>query len=90
MITATVHIGQQKMLKNFRQRSIIQYKKVHSYTQETYILIHSLKYPSAFIVLRVRLTKYQQIHPDVPPAGSKCLHICLHIYWNPYGTFNIG
>ena len=20
-------------------------------------------------------------------AGTKCLHVCLHIDWNPYGTF---
>ena len=35
-----MHIVQQLMLKMLRQESIIQYKKAHSYTQETYILIH--------------------------------------------------
>ena len=20
---------------------------------------------------------------------TKCLHVCLHIDWNPYGTFNV-
>ena len=54
-----------------------------------HILIHILKYPSAFIVLMVRLTKYQQIHPDIPPASQQMFtFLCLHIYWNPYSTFN--
>ena len=37
------------------------HKKIH-------ILIHILKYSSVCLVLGVKLTKYQQIHPDVPPA----------------------
>ena len=76
------------MLKPLIQKSIIHYKSVHSYTQETHILIHILKYSSAFIVLGVRLTKYQQIHIDIPPAAQQMLTFFLHIYWNPYSTFN--
>ena len=59
------------MLTFFRQQSIIQYKEVHSYTQETRTLIHILKYLSAFIVLGLRLTKYQQIHPHILPAAQQ-------------------
>ena len=42
-----------------------------------------------YSVLGVRLTKYQQIHPDIPPAAQQSLQCCLHIDWNPYSTFNI-
>ena len=44
----------------------------------------------------VRLTKYQQIHPDIPPAAQQIFiflfiffvfHFCLHIFWSPYCTF---
>ena len=63
---------------------------IHSYTQETHILIHILKYSSAIIVLGVRLTKYQQIIKYIHIyhlLRSKCLHVCLHTDWNPYSTF---
>ena len=30
--------------------------------------MHILKYPSVVIVLVARLTKYQQVHPDIQPA----------------------
>ena len=67
------------MLKILRQESIIQYKQVYSYTQETYILIHILRYSSAFIVLGVKLTKYQQIHSDIQPAAQQ-MFTCLFTY----------
>ena len=60
-----MHIVQQEMIKILRQDSIMQYKLVHSYTQETYVLIHISRYSSAFIMLGVRLTKYQQMHSDI-------------------------
>ena len=44
---------------------------MHSYTLETHILIHILKYSSAFIVVGVRLTKCQQTHPDIPLAAQQ-------------------
>ena len=59
------------MLKNLRQMSIIQYKKYTLIHKKSYSLIYILKYSSAFIVLRVRLTKYQQIYSDVPLAAQK-------------------
>ena len=40
-------------------------------------------------MLGVRLTKYQQIHPDIPPAAQQCLQFCLHIDWNLYSTFKL-
>ena len=58
------------MLRHLSQKRILHHKQVHSYTQETYVLIHILKYSSAFIVLGVRLTKCQQIHQDVAPAAQ--------------------
>ena len=33
--------------------------------------IHILKYSSVFVVLGVRLIKYQQIHPNMPPAAQQ-------------------
>ena len=56
------------MLKRLRQYSIIQHKQALSYAQENHIITPILKYPSVFVVLGVRLTKYQQIHPDIAPA----------------------
>ena len=41
---------------------------MHSYAQEDHILIPFFKYSSVFIVLGVRLTKYQQIHVHMAPA----------------------
>ena len=40
-------------------------------TRNPYILIHILKYSSAFTVLGVRLTKYQQIHTDTQPDAQQ-------------------
>ena len=41
------------------------------YTQENHIPILILKYSSVFRVLGVRLTKYQQLHPDIAPAAQQ-------------------
>ena len=59
----------------------------HKYSMNKYILIH--KKPiflftfrdnsSAFIVLVVRLSKYQQIHPDIQ-SGAHHLFTCLFTY----------
>ena len=49
----------------------MQYKYAYSYAQVKHILISNLKYPSVFIVLGVRLTKYQQIHSATTPAAQQ-------------------
>ena len=56
-----MHIVGRQMLKLLRQLIIIQYNKAHSYAEENHILIPILKYSSVFIMLGVKLTKYQQI-----------------------------
>ena len=53
---------------------------IYSYTQETHILIHILKYSSAFIVLGVTLTNCQQIHPVIPFAAHQ-MFTFLFTYW---------
>ena len=68
------------MLQLLRQYSILQYKYLHSYTQETQILIHILKYSSAFIVIGVRLTTYQQIHPDIQPVSQQVFTFFVYIF----------
>ena len=68
------------MIKMLRQESVIQYKWVHSYTQETNVFIHISRYSSAFIMLEVRLTKYQQIHSDIQCAAHQ-MFTCLFTHW---------
>ena len=67
------------MLKRLIQERIIQYKLVHTYTQETYYSYSHLEILSAFIVLGVRLTKYQQIHSDIQCAAHQ-MFTCLFTY----------
>ena len=52
---------------------------MHSYTQETHILIYILKYLSAFILLGMRLSKYQQIHPDIYTCCAANVYIVVYI-----------
>ena len=40
------------------------------YAHENHVFIPILKYSSVFIVLGLRLTKYQQIHADIAPAAQ--------------------
>ena len=67
------------MLKILRQQSMMKCKYVHSYTQEIHTLIHISKYSSAFIVLWVRLTKYQKRHTDIPSAEQQMFTYFVHI-----------
>ena len=41
------------------------------HAQENHVIILILKYSTIFIVLGVRLTNYQQIHPDTSPAAQQ-------------------
>ena len=45
----------------------------------TFILIHILRYSSAFRVLGVRLSKYQQIHLDIQPVAQQMFNMFVYI-----------
>ena len=63
---------------------------IHSYAQDTHILIHILKYSSALIVFGVRLTKYQQTHADIPPANDIFVYILIGTPIVPLTVFLLG
>ena len=59
------------MLNILRPYTTIQYTLAHPYEQEIHIVIPILKYSSEFIALGVRLSKHQQLYPDIAPAAQQ-------------------
>ena len=64
------------MLKILRQDSIIQYKKVHSYTQETNIFYSHLEIFICIYSVRGEIDQISTIHSDIQPAAQQ-MFTCL-------------
>ena len=56
--------------------------------KKTIFLFSILIYSSICLLLEVRLTKYQMIHPDKTPAAQQYLHFCLHVNGGPLVSLN--
>ena len=77
-----IHYNNRKqciLLSSKYSNILIQHRSQYSINKHTFMhrktifLFTMLKYSSVFIVLWVRLTKYQQIHPYTAPAAQQTL-----------------
>ena len=64
----TVHIVEQEMVNIWRQNNVDKYTLIQ---KKTIFLFSIVIYSSISVVLEVKLTKYQQTHPDTAPAAQQ-------------------